>query len=445
MDRARSALIPPGNVAMNHRIQKLSCHDGALAARRRFARPSPFVGAIGVLAGVIALSLPRDLKAQSTDRRVQLSLNANLLAYDSLKLSSGAATASATDTTWGPGASGLGVGLGYGVTDNWLLGVQLLGSSATFSESSAGASDLKLTSYSVLPRLDYTFGLEQVVRPYVGATLGLRGTSTSGAASSKTSSTEFVFGGSAGVRAFASPGFSIDPSVTLLGSTGSEQAGGESLDRSGFTFLVGVAFSGWIDTADSSSATSSMPARVLEAKIKAPAPSETLATEDDGTIRAEIVVAGRGRLRLIGRPVLDGREVLIELVGTGAESDQLTQCRDFRVLVDGSELSTGSVPRPVPGTNSALQLLVTPKLIEAVGRAEDSATIITCGVTWEISAESRVPLFRFFEQFRDSAKRYERWDESAPISRAEPSKPPGHAQAVAGTFARLPLSPGPGR
>jgi Outer membrane protein beta-barrel domain len=408
-----------GNIIMNHGVQKLAQRERARSSPRRSKRSRAIVGALCALATVPLLSMPRTLKAQSIDHRVQLSLSANLLSHESLKLSSAGTSVSATDTAWGPGAAGLGFGLGYGVTDNWLLGVQLLGGSATSSLNGGGAADLKQTSYSVLPRVDYTFGLEQALRPYVGATLGLRGTSTSGAATSKTSSTELVFGASVGVRAFVSPGFSIDPGVTFLGSSGNERVGAARLDQSGFAFLIGVAFSGWVDTAASSPRPRADKASVPAPSNASATPEILLTTADDGTIRAEIAVAGRGRLRLLGRPILDGHEVLIELLGTGAESNQLAQCKEIRVLVDSSEQLTGNVPRPVPGSSSALELLVTPKLIEALARAEHSATIAICGTPWEISIEGRAALLKFFEQFRDSAKRYQRWDEGTSISRPE--------------------------
>jgi hypothetical protein len=379
-------------------------------SRRLLARVT-----FSVLAGAMAIAAPRSVKAQSVDHHLQLSLNANLLSYDSLKLSG--TSSSATDTTWGPGASGLGLGLGYGLTDNWLLSAQLLGSSATSSLGGSGATDSKLTSYSVLPRVEYSFALEPALRSYVGVTVGLRGSSTSGA-SSNASATDFVFGGVAGVRVFAAPGFSIDPGVTLLGATGKEDLGTSSIDRSGFTFLLGVALSGWIDA--SAPRTSSVPAptpvpaplstTTTEARPAINAlgePEATLETDDDGTVRAEIVIGDRKRVRLVGRPVHDGHAVLVELLGT---TDTLSQCADLGALVDGDEHSTHSIPRPVAGASDALQLLVAPTLIESIGNAEHSASLVACGTDWEISVGARSVVRQFFGRFRDIAQRYGLWN-----------------------------------
>lgn len=379
--------------------------------------------AFNLLAGTVVLAAPRSVEAQSIDHHVQLSLNANLLAYDSLKLSG--TSSSATDTTWGPGASGLGLGLGYGLTDNWLLGVQLLGSSTTSSSGGSGATDLKLMSYSVLPRLEYSFEGEPSLRPYVGLTLGLRGSSTSDAGSNA-SATDFVFGGAAGLRVFAAPGFSIDPSVTLLGSTGKEDFGGATLDRSGFTFLFGVALSGWMDVSvpqvaptpgsapaptPSTSAIKAQPA--INALGK---PEATLDTDNDGTMRAEVVLGDQRRVRLVGRPIHDGHAVLVELIGA---SDMFGQCVELRVLVDGNEHATRSTPRPVAGASNALQVLVAPTLIESIGNAEHSASLVTCGTDWVISGGARSVVRQFFERFRESAERYGLWNSNRRAGGAE--------------------------
>jgi hypothetical protein len=372
---------------------------------------------------VAILSAPRTLHAQSSENRVQLSLDANLIAYDSSTLSSSGTSASLSDTTWGPGASGLGLGLGYGLSENWLIGLRLLGSSSTSSLYAPGSTDTKITSYSILPRLEYVFAL-QPIHPYFGATLGLRGTSSPGAGSS-TSASDFVFGGVAGVRAFATSSFSIDPSITLLGSTGKEDTGATSFDRSGFTFLLGVAFSGWIDTSASAPpvpCTPASPASVSPAATPRTTtrPSEvrpainalgereaTLETDDDGTMHVEVVIAGRGKMRLIGGPVHDGHQVLVELVGT--PTNTLGQCTDLGVLIDGNEGSVHSIPHAVAGASNALQVIVAPTLIESIAGAEHSASLVLCGSDWEISPGARSVIRRFFEQFRETAQRYGRW------------------------------------
>ncbi|HEX3852670.1 MAG TPA: outer membrane beta-barrel protein [Polyangiaceae bacterium] len=375
------------------------------------------------MALVAVLSAPRHLHAQSSENRVQLSLDANLAAYDNLKLSSSGTTASSSDTTWGPGSSGLGFGFGYGLSENWLIGLRLLGSSTTSSLNTPGSTDTKFTSYSILPRVEYMFAL-QPVHPYFGATLGLRGTSSSGAGSN-TSANDFVFGGVAGVRAFATSSFSIDPSITLLGATGKEDVGAQSFDRSGLTLLLGVAFSGWIDASSPAAPPRLVPAPPVPTSLAAaptatkartsearPAinalgePEATLETDDDGTMRVEIEVADRGKLRLVGRPVHESHELLLELIGT--PTNTLGRCVDLAVLVDGNENSARSSPRPVPGMSNALQILVAPKLIESIAGVEHSASLVLCGADWEITPGARSVVRRFIEQFRETAQRYRR-------------------------------------
>lgn len=368
---------------------------------------------VGALASVAALLLPRAAEAQSVDQHIQLSLNANLLSYDSHGVSSAGSDITATDTTFGPTASGLGFELGFGLTESWLVGIQLLGSSATSGTDSPGATDLKASSYSLLPRVEYVLAPGSPVAPYLGATLGLRGSSVSGAPGAKASTSDFALGGVAGLRVFALPGFSIDPSVTLLGSTGKERLDGQSFDRGGFTFLLGVALSGWLDSGGSPPEAPSAGTSLPRSPPGFGAQSATLDTDDDGTIRSDIAVGSGRQLRLMGRPLREGKEVLVTFIDNDAESPSLSQCREIRAIIDGDE-QTLSEPRPVPGASSALQVLVAPSLLQSLGNANHVANLVLCGRTWQVTRDAQLTMLKFFSHFRESAQRYGHWTASEP-------------------------------
>ena len=143
----------------------------------------------------------------------------------------------------------------------------------------------------------------------------------------------------------------------------------------------------------------------------APSPrseSDTLTSDDDGTIRSEFAIASGQRLRLVGRPIRDGNQVLVTLLGGNGQSTPLAQCTEVRVIVDGSEQSLSDL-HPVPGTTSALQAIVAPGLLQSLGAANRVASVVPCGTSWQILPDARALLLKFVARFRETAERYGTW------------------------------------
>jgi hypothetical protein len=209
---------------------------------------------------------------------VQLSLSGSVLGYSSLKATLGDPTPeptgldviqagrepslTTTQTSYGFPGAGSGFGVGFGLSDHWVLGAQLLfsGSKTSVAGSSADASTIEF-----LPRLEYAFGNSKV-RPFFAAVAGIGHTSEKssrteglGAANyvilTESSSTTYLLGGSVGAHAFLSDSFSIDPAFTLLGvfgsqtsnsSSGSADSVRETDSLSGYQVMFSIGLSGWL-------------------------------------------------------------------------------------------------------------------------------------------------------------------------------------------------------
>ena len=394
----------------------------AMSSPATFSRYCRRSAVLGALAVVVALSAPRSARAQARDQLVQVSLSADLLSYERHQLSSSGEHVSIIDTAFGPSAAGFGFEVGVRPSENYLLGLQLLGSSERSSDDRPGTSASQRTSYAVLPRVEYLFAPDQPIAPYAGATLGMRGSYASSGPGTKVSSSEFTVGGIAGLHLFAAHGFSIDPNIALLASVGNEELGSASLDRSGFTFLFGISFSGWLNTGDSPPPAirqSRTPGQINQMRpVKAPtegdpepgselasAPPLKVDVDGDGAIRSEIWIGPHQRLRLLGRPISDGNAVLVTLIDS-AGSNTRPECTEFHVIIDGLSHAIQPGFRAVPGSGSALQSLLSPAILLAMGEARQSAQIEACGSTAEISGAARGLLREFFEEFRSRAERY---------------------------------------
>ena len=353
----------------------------------------------GAACAVIFLAMPSQLHAQESGEQVKISLLTTLLAYERSGLSSDDGHVSVRDTAIGPGAAGTGLSIALKPSDNYLLGVDLLGSTERVTDDRAGSADAKRTAYAVLPRLEYLTAPGESLAPYLGAFVGVRGSSTSNGPGTSASFLEFVAGGDVGMRWFAAGNSSIDPNISLSASAGKEHLASSDLDRSSVTLSIGLAFSGWLSTE-----TASRPG-VAAIKAQAPASTPRIDIDDDGAMRSEIVLNEHQRVRLVGRPILDANVVLATFIDT-ERANTLPECGTVQVVIDGARHTVEPAPRPVPGSGSASQSLPSPAVLLSISRARDSAQLEICGSPAVLTPSVRAFFGTFFAEFESRAQRY---------------------------------------
>ncbi len=359
-----------------------------------------------LLSCVVALALFGGTRANAQEvyRPYQLSFGTNALSYERTKTSIAGDSATATSTELGPEGAGFAIGVGLRPAQSWLVGLSLHGSRSRVTDGRDGTPAVTRSAYAVMPRLEYWFAPGDAVSPYIGATLGLRGSSASAGPDAKSSTSDFAIGGLAGVRVFPTPGFSIDPNVALLAIAGSGEAGGAKLDRSGFTFLLGVSLSGWLGTDPPAAVAVPAPAPAKKPDT-APAPNES--AEADGTMRSEIWLSDGRQLRVMGRPIHESNSVLVTLLNGTASPTQARSCTELKIVIDGRTHAIVPGPRPIAGS-SAVQWLMSPAALRAIGEAKQSAQLEHCRASSEILVVNRSVLGEFYRDFRSTAERYGR-------------------------------------
>ena len=219
-------------------------------------------------------------QAQTTAGALQLGLGTNFVTYSSENITEHQPQPNGTtldykqverNTNWGL-ANNNGVTLegGYGITDILVLGglLEMGGWSHTYGPDAATAGDPKRNdfrfSFFIAPKIDVMFLPDSVVRPFVGAAVGLvRNTLTQQTTDqANVTRTPVDFGatgigllGRVGIRWFLTPGFSLDPAFVFGYNAGSGStvvpAGGaatQSLDTSvnGYSVGLRLGLSGWI-------------------------------------------------------------------------------------------------------------------------------------------------------------------------------------------------------
>ncbi len=196
--------------------------------------------------------------AQSTEGAVQLGISSPFLTHTEATLTTESQVAALPDlesevsqTNWGLGQQFVAE-VGYGLNDSLLLGavVELAGISQTNEiEAIDQETDTSQLVFILGPKLDYMFAPSSRVRPFLGAVAGLVIDSLDNGVAER-SLTGFQLQGRAGLRAFVTEGFSIDPALFLSWTTASGELTIDEtendLEYSGVSFGVTLGLSGWV-------------------------------------------------------------------------------------------------------------------------------------------------------------------------------------------------------
>jgi hypothetical protein len=161
-------------------------------------------------------------------------------------------------TSFGLASAGFGPGVGYGLSDSLLLNAQL--SFTTSKQDFDDHSDpIESSGFSLLGGLAFLVN-DGAARFHLGPALGFQSASATSAGTT-TSLSDILVGGEVGVLGFIAPSISIDPKLSLLYVTGSQETSVKPIDtglgqtatpdslkadRSGFTVLLGFSLSGWL-------------------------------------------------------------------------------------------------------------------------------------------------------------------------------------------------------
>jgi hypothetical protein len=207
----------------------------------------------------IAVLWPNVAEAQEVAGRFQLGLGTPVFTYSSIGTEVGDDPSVEVDvatTNWGVHDAAV-LELGYGLSNALVLGgvLQLGGTSTTSELDAPGSEESTQSSFEVMvgPKIDYMFSEGSRVRPFVSGVIALLHSSTSNDDDDDDdglSMTGVMLQGGVGLRWFATPGFSLDPSLRLGWSTisGDNEQGNTSTDvsASGVSVSLNVGFSGWI-------------------------------------------------------------------------------------------------------------------------------------------------------------------------------------------------------
>jgi len=142
----------------------------------------------------------------------------------------------------------MGFELGYGLSDNIVLGASVLFWYKTESEEDADESTDGL-NINLFPHLDYVFSEGSSARPFIGILAGISSDSVS-QGDTDISSFSFGFGLRGGLHLFVAESFSIDPLLQFVYGIGSYESDAMFGTAEGDinTLLVDVmlGLSGWI-------------------------------------------------------------------------------------------------------------------------------------------------------------------------------------------------------
>jgi hypothetical protein len=206
------------------------------------------------------VAFPSLALAQNIQGAFQLGLGTSLVNYskDSLDIQTPVTDTNIDNsrTNWGFNEkNGVALEGGYGLTDSLVFGglVNLGGNSETMDWGTDQATTSTFNLF-LAPKLDYLFMPGSTLRPFIGGALGLSVQTMDSPDSFLGNTNTSLWGlgllARVGVKWFAAPGFSLDPSFNFGGRwlTGSTDVGNANYDTSSSGFQVGLSLgmSGWI-------------------------------------------------------------------------------------------------------------------------------------------------------------------------------------------------------
>lgn len=197
---------------------------------------------------VFLATVTESAAAQKIDGAFRLGAGVPIITYTSVTVEpEGSATETEQTTTRFGLLDSAGLGVGYGVSENFVIGCWLAISHT--SESQEGQDDVTEFKLAFTPAVEYLFSTRGMVKPYIQLGLGV-GTASESIGPLDMNETDFIPTIAVGARAFTSDNFSIDPSFGfgyVLGSGSMDVAGGSiDFDGQGFALALGIEVSGWM-------------------------------------------------------------------------------------------------------------------------------------------------------------------------------------------------------
>jgi hypothetical protein len=410
---------------------------------------------VGSLTALVWLLSAGQALAQNTDGAFRLSLDGILYAGEFGTLVApadpefGELELETTTTNAGLYAGSFGVGLAYAFSPNGVIGARLLHSSSTSNIAGDTVPATSNTHFTLLPYGEYVFMGGSTVQPFVSGSIGLQ-TGSSEAGEIENSSSAFVLGFSAGLHLFPTDTFSIDPYFAFYRATGSATLGSIEVDYGSSTWLLGFSISGWIggtregapeaedapqpDAVAETRIYEATAAREPEPEPEPPAANGAMKLEEEGGVLSAAVALGSGQLTLIGRPMVDGRNILVRLAVSGRES-ALKDCGTGALISGGNRVALRdlAVRERAHGSSTiiVLQGKVSPEELSAFTEADDSR-IVLCGRIFAVHSQQRQDIGGYFEQFKTRAMEANTWGTAAaPPSSEAQSVPPDASEAPA--------------
>jgi hypothetical protein len=394
----------------------------------------------GVLGGVCVTSFGGAAAAQSLER-VSLGLETGIFSVQSETLTLEGFTGSFDQSTTAFGIGGLGFGLNLagGASDNVVIGLEALVSTATTELDGSQADALQAT---LQPRVEYVFG-SGAFRPFIAGLLGYHSSSTTSGELEITSSL-FSYGAGVGAHGFIADSFSIDPLLSFQALTGSRTlpsttGGSVTPDSSGSLIALTVAFSGWFGSSpkravssEEASGESEIDTTYNRGPAVGVAASQAGAAEGDGVeaqgeaAKVTVDLPDYHQLVLFARPAAV-KAVKVTMIERSRSSD-LRECRELELVAGDAKVPLQKVVlsgRKMVHMQAhyVAEGFTNPEALAATVAAPE-ASIRVCDKAWKVSAESKSTIRKFLERYRELGGVFE----EAP---AEPSAAPSGPAAEA--------------
>jgi hypothetical protein len=322
-----------------------------------------------------------------------------------------------SQTSFGLLNAGLGVGAAYGVSDNVVLGAQVLLSSTSYdrdtkttdgTSSMTNSSSGKSSRISIYPRVEYVFGDNSTsFRPFLAGMLGLS-SETSGPDETEITVSRHSFGAGLGAHGFVTPHFSIDPLLSIHrfgGSVDIEGNTGSSPDITGTVVALTVSLTGWFGGSSTSLASTddAPPAPVVRPApaVSAP-PADDSEAEEFPAMKTTQITPGDHAVMLKGRPEALPKSVMIRLAER-VDSDKLQGCSEVRLVVGERSYRAEHLSFRGRKTIGRQSRFVSDGLLSAQAIYSaldvDGAYLDVCGTAWQLTPAVRDGFRTFLIEF----------------------------------------------